>query len=119
MSLIAINVLGMDIGPITPENVSNDRLKAILNDPDYSSPYDDLSFEMYVDTEVVTMVKDMEMKKHLAVLGKYYTPLPEYVTHIVYSRLHCVYMPTLQKMKNKRYSTWLACFFRIFTTSPR
>ena len=82
--MIAVNVLGMETELMAVENVSNpvpnERLRAIFNDADYSSPYDDLSFEMYVDTEVVKMVKDMEMKKHLAVLGKYYISLSKHVT---------------------------------------
>lgn len=33
------------------------------------SPYDDLAFEMYVDVEVANIIRDMEIKKHLAVIS--------------------------------------------------
>ncbi|KAI4468648.1 glycine- glutamate- thienylcyclohexylpiperidine-binding protein [Holotrichia oblita] len=73
VSLIAINVLGTEIEKRRSSNTDTnvlDKLQHILNDPEYSSPYDDLAFEMYVDTEVVKIIKDMEIKKHLAVLSE-------------------------------------------------
>ncbi|XP_066594183.1 centrosomal protein of 104 kDa [Prorops nasuta] len=36
-------------------------------DPHYTSPYDDLAFEMYVDREVAKLIRQMETKKLLAV----------------------------------------------------
>lgn len=41
-----------------------------MNDPDYASSYDDLAFEMYVDTEAAKIIREMELKKHLAVISK-------------------------------------------------
>lgn len=70
VSLIAVNVLGIE-----PEDrkVESDRtsekLNAIMNDPEYSSPFDDLAFEMYVDTDVANIIREMEVKKHVAVIG--------------------------------------------------
>lgn len=48
----------------------SEKLNAIMNDSEYSSPYDDLAFEMYVDTDVANIIREMEVKKHVAVIGK-------------------------------------------------
>lgn len=72
VSLIAINVLGNETEvrrSSTTDDSLDDRLCSILNDPEYISPYDDLAFDMYVDTEVAKIIRDMEVKKHLAVLS--------------------------------------------------
>lgn len=73
MSLIAINVLGTEIETkkTTPSVNVDDKVNAILNDPEYLSPYDDLAFEMYVDTEVAKIIREMEVKKHAAVISTY------------------------------------------------
>ncbi|XP_057656102.1 centrosomal protein of 104 kDa [Diorhabda carinulata] len=70
VSLIAINILGKDINFQRPTNSDSDEGKIfdILNDPDYYSPYDDLAFLMYVDVDVAKIIKEMEIKKHLAVI---------------------------------------------------
>lgn len=47
------------------------KLKEILNNPEYFSPYDDLAFVMYVDTDIAKIIKNMEIKKHLAVISKF------------------------------------------------
>lgn len=36
----------------------------------YTSPYDDLAFEMYVDREVAKIIRQMEAKKLQAAEGK-------------------------------------------------
>lgn len=46
-----------------------EKLNAILTDPEYLSPYDDLAFDMYVDTEVAKIIREMEIKKHTAVIS--------------------------------------------------
>lgn len=52
------------------EGTTEDKLQAILNNPEYTSPYDDLYFIMYVDTDVAKIIREMEIKKHLAVISK-------------------------------------------------
>lgn len=71
MSLIAINVLGIEPEDRQSESDAlSEKVKAIMNDPEYSSPYDDLAFEMYVDTDVANIIREMELKKHVAVISK-------------------------------------------------
>lgn len=80
MSLIAINLLGMDLenneircDSLSETNVSpstEKKLQDILNNPEYFSPYDDLAFVMYVDTDIANIIRNMEVKKHLAVISK-------------------------------------------------
>ncbi|GLV36429.1 uncharacterized protein CBL_08920 [Carabus blaptoides fortunei] len=72
VSLIAINTIGTDAhdddGCDEPESKFTDEtVNSFLNDPEYSSPYDDLAFEMYVDMEVADIIREMEIKKHQAV----------------------------------------------------
>lgn len=72
VSLIAVNILGTEIEArrsSTCELTVMEKLQDILNDPEYSSPYDDLAFDMYVDTDVVKIIREMEVKKHIAVLS--------------------------------------------------
>lgn len=72
MSLIALNILGTEIiirRHSNPENV--EKLNDLTNDPEYWSPYDDLAFEMYVDVDVARIIRDMEIKKRLAVISMY------------------------------------------------
>lgn len=64
VSLIAVNILGIEYNEANGESSHN-----IFEDPDYMSPYDDLAFEMYVDSEVAKIIKDMEVKKHAAVIS--------------------------------------------------
>ncbi|KAK4884893.1 hypothetical protein RN001_001164 [Aquatica leii] len=73
ISLIAVNVLGNERESrktIVGNETISDKLNALINDPEYLSPYDDLAFEMYVDVDVANIIREMEMKKHLAVLGE-------------------------------------------------
>ncbi|XP_049826748.1 centrosomal protein of 104 kDa isoform X2 [Aethina tumida] len=73
VSLIAINILGMDVETrrlSNAEGTTEDKLQAILNNPEYTSPYDDLYFIMYVDTDVAKIIREMEIKKHLAVISE-------------------------------------------------
>ncbi|KYQ60786.1 hypothetical protein ALC60_00154 [Trachymyrmex zeteki] len=61
VGLIAINILGEPYGQeLTGQG------DAPYN-PHYISPYDDLAFEMYVDREVAKIIRQMEVKKLLAV----------------------------------------------------
>lgn len=71
MSLIAINVLGTEVEMkrSTVDDEVTEKVNAILNDPEYVSPYDDLAFDMYVDTEVAKIIGEMEIKKHTAVIS--------------------------------------------------
>ncbi|XP_046386698.1 centrosomal protein of 104 kDa isoform X2 [Ischnura elegans] len=48
----------------------NENLPRVINSRNYTSPYDDLAFEMYVDTEVATIIRHMEIKKREAVEGE-------------------------------------------------
>lgn len=72
MSLIAINILGIE-KETKQSTLNNDevmeKVNVILNDPEYLSPYDDLAFDMYVDTEVAKVIREMEVKKHKAVIS--------------------------------------------------
>ncbi|XP_034949351.1 centrosomal protein of 104 kDa isoform X2 [Chelonus insularis] len=54
VGLIAINIIGEPFG--------HDQADAPYN-PHYTSPYDDLAFEMYVDREVAKIIRQMEAKK--------------------------------------------------------
>ncbi|KAK9872526.1 hypothetical protein WA026_017991 [Henosepilachna vigintioctopunctata] len=65
VSLIAVNILGVEVSEPTDHIQEN-----IFDDPEYLSPYEDLSFEMYVDSEVAKIIKDMEIKKYLAVTNE-------------------------------------------------
>lgn len=71
MSLIAVNVLGTEVETkrSTVDDEVTEKVNAILNDPEYLSPYDDLAFDMYVDTEVAKIIGEMEIKKHTAVIS--------------------------------------------------
>ncbi|XP_031343971.1 centrosomal protein of 104 kDa isoform X2 [Photinus pyralis] len=75
VSVIAVNVLGNELEArkrsIENESIA-DKLNALISDPEYVSPYDDLAFEMYVDVGVANTIREMELKKHLAVLGERY-----------------------------------------------
>lgn len=74
VSLIAINTLGTDIlDQLDHADEHNEKTaeNSMLNNPEYSSPYDDLAFEMYVDLEVAEIIREMELKKYEAVQGKY------------------------------------------------
>ncbi|XP_024891189.1 centrosomal protein of 104 kDa isoform X1 [Temnothorax curvispinosus] len=61
VGLIAINILGEPYG----QELAGQG-DAPYN-PHYISPYDDLAFEMYVDREVAKIIRQMEVKKLLAV----------------------------------------------------
>lgn len=64
VGLIAINILGEPYGQeLTGQG------DAPYN-PHYTSPYDDLAFEMYVDREVAKIIRQMEAKKLQAVEGE-------------------------------------------------
>nr|CAH7766447.1 unnamed protein product [Callosobruchus chinensis] len=73
VSLIAVNILGMDIetrrSSVSEESEAS-RLNDIVNSPEYFSPYDDLAFIMYVDSDIAKIIRDMEIKKHLAVINE-------------------------------------------------
>lgn len=47
------------------------KLNEIINNPEYVSPYDDLAFEMYVASDIAKIIRDMEIKKYLAVISKF------------------------------------------------
>lgn len=58
---MAVNVLGEEV----EENKSTPVIKS---EPAYS-PYDDLAFVMYVDTEIADLVRTLDEKKKTAVCG--------------------------------------------------
>lgn len=71
VSLIAVNVLGSEIVARRHSNPENaEKFTDLVNDPEYWSPYDDLAFEMYVDTDVAKIIREMETKKRLAVISE-------------------------------------------------
>lgn len=51
--------------------VNIEKLDELANDPEYWSPYDDLAFDMYVDVDVAKIIRDMEIKKRLAVISMF------------------------------------------------
>jgi hypothetical protein len=51
-------------------NNGNNNALLLVNNPKYTSPYDDLAFEMYVDQEVARIIRTMEAKKQQAVICK-------------------------------------------------
>ncbi|OXU17252.1 hypothetical protein TSAR_006091 [Trichomalopsis sarcophagae] len=57
VGLIAVNILGEACG-----QQASGQGEASYN-PHYLSPYDDLSFDMYVDREVAKIIRQMELKK--------------------------------------------------------
>lgn len=65
VGLIAINILGEPYG-----QEYCGQGDAPYN-PHYTSPYDDLAFEMYVDKEVAKIIRQMESKKLQAAEGKF------------------------------------------------
>jgi hypothetical protein len=60
---MAVNVLGEEIEDTEKEPSST------KSEPSYS-PYDDLAFVMYVDTEIADLVRSLDEKKKTAVAGK-------------------------------------------------
>lgn len=74
VSLIAVNVLGSDVETKHHSNHESNsqetKLNEILNNPDYISPYDDLAFVMYVDVDIAKIIRNMEIKKHFAVISR-------------------------------------------------
>ncbi|PSN39132.1 Centrosomal protein of 104 kDa [Blattella germanica] len=49
--------------PASGSNNGNNNALLLVNNPQYTSPYDDLAFEMYVDQEVAKIIRAMEAKK--------------------------------------------------------
>ncbi|PNF19286.1 Centrosomal protein of 104 kDa [Cryptotermes secundus] len=54
--------------PSHSTNNGNNNALLLVNNPKYTSPYDDLAFEMYVDQEVARIIRNMEAKKQQAVI---------------------------------------------------
>ena len=63
VSIMAVNILGAKVMKNTTLGVSP------FNNSHYQSPYDDLSFTMYCDKEVVNLIRLLDTKKHQAVYG--------------------------------------------------
>jgi centrosomal protein CEP104 len=51
------------------DNAANNNLNTLASNPQYTSPYDDLAFDMYVDPEAAKIIRQMERKKQQAVLS--------------------------------------------------
>lgn len=49
---------------------TNNNLALLVSNPQYTSPYDDLAFEMYVDPEAARIIRQMEVRKQQAVMGE-------------------------------------------------
>lgn len=81
VSIIAINILGTSTAnrklSNSESNSTTDKVEDILNDPDYVSLYDDLAFEMYVDNDVAKIIREMEYKKHTAVISETFIHLSQ------------------------------------------
>ncbi|XP_069676060.1 centrosomal protein of 104 kDa isoform X2 [Periplaneta americana] len=59
---------GTEASPSSASNNGNNNALLLVNNPKYTSPYDDLAFEMYVDQEVARIIRTMEAKKQQAVI---------------------------------------------------
>ncbi|XP_050305639.1 centrosomal protein of 104 kDa isoform X2 [Anthonomus grandis grandis] len=74
VSIIAINIIGSNLqAEPDPPSVTDgqlSKLNDIINNPEYISPYDDLAFEMYVAPDIQKIIRDMEIKKYLAVISE-------------------------------------------------
>jgi heme-binding NEAT domain protein len=57
--------------PTHSTNTGNNNAQLLVTNPKYTSPYDDLAFEMYVDPEVARIIRNMEAKKQQAVICKF------------------------------------------------
>lgn len=64
VALIAVNIMG------EPSVLDTSSQADGSYNPHYTSPYDDLAFEMYVDREVAKIIRQMEAKKLQAAEGK-------------------------------------------------
>lgn len=53
------------------EDPQMEKLHEIFNNPEYFSPFDDLAFEMYVAADIAKIIREMEIKKYLAVISKW------------------------------------------------
>lgn len=60
---MAVNVLGEEV-----EEVEKTTPVSAKSEPTYS-PYDDLAFVMYVDTEIADLVRNLDDRKRNAVNG--------------------------------------------------
>lgn len=60
---MAVNVLGEEV-----EEAEKTTPTSAKSEPSYS-PYDDLAFVMYVDTEIADLVRTLDEKKKNAVAG--------------------------------------------------
>jgi len=66
---------GQSCDSVTPpidnatDNAVNNNPNVLVNNPQYTSPYDDLAFDMYVDPEAAKIIRQMEKKKQQAVLS--------------------------------------------------
>jgi hypothetical protein len=68
------NGTGQEATAATPSHSSNNcnnNALLLVNNPKYTSPYDDLAFEMYVDQEAARIIRNMEAKKQQAVICKF------------------------------------------------
>lgn len=64
---MGVNVFGVEL-----ESDKNglDELH-LTNDADAYSPYDDLSFIMYVDNDIADVMRQIEVKKQSAIIGNH------------------------------------------------
>lgn len=66
------------VTPSHSSNNTNNNALLLVNNPKYTSPYDDLAFEMYVDQEVANIIRTMEAKKQEAVICKSVIQMHDY-----------------------------------------
>ncbi|XP_059485155.1 centrosomal protein of 104 kDa isoform X2 [Neocloeon triangulifer] len=53
-----------------PDNAANNNSNVLVSNPQYTSPYDDLAFDMYVDPEAAKIIRQMERRKQEAVMSE-------------------------------------------------
>lgn len=73
IALIAINVIGQELPPSSDGDRPDCSSRNNAEDTDnlqLTSICDDLSFSMYVEENITETVREMELKKTLAVNGK-------------------------------------------------
>ena len=76
VALVAINLLGEKLDDDDEMSksttlISFEETSQSERDKSLFSPFDDLAFTMYVDTEVQQLIRKMDHKKQEAVLGKF------------------------------------------------
>lgn len=73
VALMGVNIFGFELSP--DSNFSDADIQKmgdqVGTDTEVYSPYDDLAFIMYVDSDIADIIRKLEVKKQAAILGIY------------------------------------------------